>query len=138
VTASFPNAARLIVAAMESWQDDLPPDLKFHAGGKTPKDLQAQVPFARVTRAGGPTDEIQDFPITRIEVWADTLAQAEDVAEAIRVRLVAGHLFVPGMGMLDRTDCPSLHQEIEDDDNPHLRRVITTYQHACRRLSFSA
>lgn len=137
MTGRFPNAARLIVTAMDAWQGVLDPAERWQSGGVTPPDLHTRLPFVRVTRAGGPTEDIQDFPITRVEVWAATLAQAEDVAEAVRVRLVAGHLLVVGAGLLDRTDCLSLHQEIEDDDNPDLRRVVTTYQHAARRLSIS-
>lgn len=131
---SFPNAARVMVDAFETWQATLPQRLKFRSGGKTPKNLQEVVPFVRVTRAGGPTDVIQDFPITRVEVWAERLDDAEDIAEEIRVRLSEDFLWSPTYGQLDRTEAISLHQEIEDEDNPDLRRVMTTYQSSCRRL----
>lgn len=133
--AAFPNASRVLLAAFDSWQASLEDRLKFESGTATPADLQDVVPFVRASRIGGDTEEIQDFPVTRIEVWAARLDQAEDIAEEIRFRLIRAGVVHNQYGLLDRTTCVSLHQEVPDEDNPDLRRVMSTYEHACRCLS---
>jgi hypothetical protein len=108
-----------------------------HIGRETPSDLQDRLPFVAVARAGGPSDLVNDFPVVMVEVTAEDVVVAEEIAEQIRARVAPGP-YVDGpirnaRGQIDRGECASGHTEVDTAD-PFLRRLVTTYRLVCRRL----
>lgn len=123
----FPNPERILVADFEALAAG-----RWHAGGVTPRDLGSRLPFAALRRSGGPSDNVNDYPFLTVEVHAATIADATDVAEEIRQRLLSGSI-ANEHGQIDRALCTSAHTEIPAED-PALRRIVTVYRLTCRRL----
>lgn len=131
----WPNVERLLVAEFTAWQGDLEAEQTFTSGGVTPPDLEDHLPFVRVRRAGGVTDDVTDFPFVTVEVYSPTDAVSTDIAELIRRRLV-GDFIRNAHGLMDSAECVTPHQELPAA-NEALRRIVTSYRLACRRLPVS-
>jgi hypothetical protein len=132
VTA-WPNPETLLVAAFDAWQADLDVEDRWTSAGVTPADLQEHLPFVTVSCTGGPNDDVTRFPIVVVEVLAATYDRAMAVAQEIELRLLDG--FIRNVhGLMDGATQTSAHQEIPHPD-PEIRRVVTTYQLATRRLA---
>jgi hypothetical protein len=131
----FPNVEKLLVADLQvlAGAETIADGARWDADGVTPEDLQDHVPFVRVRRVGGPSDNVNDYPFAIVDVYAATYSAAIDIAEEIRAHLVAGHIR-NAHGQIDRTICTSAHTELEASD-PALRLISTTYRATCRRLS---
>lgn len=125
----FPNPERILVADLVVLVGGDP----LRVGAVTPPDLQDHVPFVKVQRIGGPSDSVNDFPFVTVEIYAATVAEATDLAEAIRARLAADHIRNVH-GQIDRSVCTSAHTELPWAD-PNLRRISTTYRCTLRRLT---
>lgn len=123
----FPNAERILVADFSVVAAG-----RWFAGGVTPPDLQARLPYVALRRSGGPSDVVNDYPFITVEVLAYTLAAATDVAEEVRQRLTQTPIRNV-YGQVDRAVCTTAHTEVPADD-PALRRLVTVYRLTCRRL----
>lgn len=122
----FPNPERILVEDFNILAGG-----RWYSGGATPRDLSRMLPFVSLRRSGGPSDNVNDYPFLTVEVYALTIAEATDVAEEVRQRLLAGFI-ANQYGQIDRALCTSAHTEIPAED-PALRRIVTVYRLTCRR-----
>ena len=121
----FPNPERVLVTEFDT-------SFPWESGGVTPADLEDHLPFVTVRRIGGNSDRVNDYPMLQIDVYSKTYAEATDVAEEVRRRLLDGPVFGPH-GQIDRTVCTSAHIELPAE-NEAMRRISTQYRATCRRL----
>lgn len=99
------------------------------AGAQTPPDLQTRLPFIRVVRIGGGSDQVNDSASIDLDVFADLYTSAELLAERVRQFLVGP----PPPALLDRVECVSGPQELPWDDTGPVRRFGATYLVVSRR-----
>jgi hypothetical protein len=130
VTGDYPNVERILLDefdALFDWESGavLPALL--------PDDVGSHLPFVVPRRIGGNADNVNDYPLIQIDVYADTYAVAMDVAEQIRHRLLSGHVYGPH-GQIDRAICTSAHIELPHEDEA-VRRFSTQYRVTCRRTA---
>lgn len=133
----FPNPETIVVLDLDTWQgllDEDDPD-RFTTDTVTPADLQDRLPLVTINRRGGAMDEIQDYPVVDVAVHGKTYNQVNDIAEAIRARLLSGYMRNQH-GLIDRFECITPHQEDPDAD-PGIRKVVTSYIAVARRLPMS-
>lgn len=119
----FPDVARVLVEDLETLAG------VGHTGTQTPVDLAGVLPFVRVLRVGGGSDRLNDLPVIDVDVFADTYAAAELLAERIRQRLVGPP---PAQPQLDRADCEVGPRELPWGDG-QIRRFGATYTLITRR-----
>lgn len=100
-------------------------------GTVTPKDLQAHLPFIRCRRFGGSDDRFTDTARVDVDVLAATRAEAVQVAEAVRQRLIS-HPARVGTVVLDRITTTTAPREVPWED-PNVRRLTATYTVLARR-----
>lgn len=97
-------------------------------GTETPANLQAALPFIRVTRRGGPDDHVSDYPRVDVDVFAATRAAGVALSSTIRDHLRFG-FSITGV---DRVVTESSAQELPWED-PGVRRWTSTFQVVTRR-----
>lgn len=131
---TFPQAERIALAVLEDLGLSVPP---FGAGSRTPDDLQDVLAngkgFVRIVRGPGPCDDIDDQPTLRIDVFHLTLPGAEDLGEAVRVRLM-DEVVKNEHGCIDRITCPVGYSELPWPD-PGVVRLQAIYQALVRRTN---
>ncbi|EPD63176.1 DUF3168 domain-containing protein [Streptomyces sp. HGB0020] len=123
--APFPDVEDLLVQALA--------DLST-TGTVYSADLDDELPFTRVRRAGGTDDRRTDSALVDVETAAATRAQAWQVARAIQQRLLSGPLHVAGVGVVDRAVTEVGLRGVLLD-NTRLRGVLATYRLSLRRLT---
>lgn len=102
----FPNAARTIAKILE------PIAGTNKIGTRTPASLTpAVMPYVRVRRLGGPSDQVNDFAYIHIDVLSDNLDAAEQLSERIRQKLTTEKLAY-GAVVVDRISCESAPEEM--------------------------
>ena len=93
-------------------------------------ELEAKLPFVRVTKLGGTDDGITDFSRFDFDVFALTVDQAntiaDDIRDALKPRTRVGSAIIDTV----RTDA-SPHKV--PWDNLKIKRVLATYQISARR-----
>jgi hypothetical protein len=80
-------------------------------GIATPADLTGLMPFARVTRSGGPRDRINDFARITVDVLDNDYARGQAMAEDIAAYLEPARQRL-GAVVLDRIAVDSAPQEV--------------------------
>lgn len=81
------------------------------AGITTPSSLTGLLPFARVTRSGGPRDRLSDYARIDVDVLDNNYLRGLRAAEDISALLERGRLRYGGV-VLDRVDVDSGPQEV--------------------------
>lgn len=71
-----------------------------HVDSETPDDLEAQLPFLQVVRYGGPDDGVTDSAAVDVDWFAETRAEALDLARRGHQILLAGRL-IYGAALID-------------------------------------
>jgi hypothetical protein len=100
------------------------------AGTETPADLDAQLPFVRVMRRGGPTDRLNDRPRLDIDVFAATRSAGVPLALEIVRHLMDDY----SVSAVDRFECEAGPAELPWSDGA-VRRWGMTFQAVARRTS---
>lgn len=117
----------------------------FPVEGRTPKDLQARLPFVRVTKPSGSDDRITDRATIDVDVYAATRAEAMRIANVIREHLTSQphRVVIPeGVMVIDRArtvvapfdpppPSPTSDGTVMD---PNIRRVAASYSISARRV----
>lgn len=95
------------------------------AGGETPADLEAKLPFVRVERIGGPDERFTMHPRIAVDVFAATADEARTVAGQVRDSLVflSGPI---GNAVIRRVRCDSGPSR-QPWANPAVRRLGASY-----------
>ncbi len=102
------------------------------AGTETPADLAEQLPFVRVMRGGGPTDQVNDYPRVDLDVFAGTYAAGVLLARRIQNYLLGPP---PPIWQLDRATCETgVHELPWSDDSGGPRRFGMTFMFTARRV----
>lgn len=102
-----------------------------HTGIRTPKNLEEVLPFARIMRFGGASDQLNDHARVEIDVFAATYAEAEELAERIRERMVGPP---PAVRVFDRVDCMTAPRELPwGEEDGDVRRFGAEYAITARR-----
>lgn len=65
-------------------------DMGYEAYVRVPKDRPSR--FVTVERTGGGVADMVDYPLVAIQTWAETQAEAEQDANAIRMVALVGQL----------------------------------------------
>jgi hypothetical protein len=107
-------------------------------GTETPADLEANLPYIRVTRTGGADDLVTDTATVSVDVFAANATDAKDTAEQARQRLTLGPFgtgtsFATGHGRIDRARTVTAPQMLPPTDTDNLRLVVASYQVQMRR-----
>jgi hypothetical protein len=118
---AFPDAETVIMALL----GDI-----AHTVTSTPNPLVP--PVIRIQRVGGADDRLTDFPRVEVAIYGENRAQAWDLAERCRQRILASPRTVVAGALVDnaRTDTPA--QQVPYD-NTDIRRVVAFYRFAWRR-----
>lgn len=101
-------------------------------GSETPANLQDVLPFIRVRRIGGSDDLITDAARVDVQVYAADAAQAKQLAETARQRILAGSA-VTSHGVLDHGRTEAGPMILPADDTAGIRRIVSTYRVSVRR-----
>ncbi len=120
----FPDVTRLLVEDLQALAGD------GHTGGQTPAGLEELLPFIRILRTGGPSDQTSDHPIVEVDVFAATYAAGERLAEQVRQRLVGPP---PPIPVLDKVRCDIAPRELPWGDPAVVRRFQAIYAITTRR-----
>lgn len=103
--ARFPNAPRTVAKLLEQLSGN------GRAGTRTPASLTGLMPYVRVTRIGGNSDEVSDYARIAIDVIGDNLTAIEDLSERIRQFLTQNKLRL-GRAVIDRVTVDAAPQEV--------------------------
>ncbi len=127
--ARFPDVVRLI--AQQIVYEGIVP--LGRAGSQTPADLLANLPFIRINRVGGASDEVSDRPVIDVDVFHETSLQGQAFADEIRHFLTMTDLpVIYGYGAVDRIVCLTGPRELPWADT-RVRRFGATYRVTTRR-----
>jgi hypothetical protein len=127
----FPNVPRLL-ASLLTTAAIVPAG---RVGTETPATLDTQLPFIRVRRVGGNSDQVNDYPTVDVDVFHSTAVNGESLAELVRQYLTTPGLpAVPLRGVIDRVECMTGPQELPWADT-RVRRFGATYRITCRRYT---
>ncbi len=100
-----------------------------NVGPQTPEDLASRPWFIRARRIDGGSDEVNDYPVMEVDVFAPTYAVGEPLAERVRQWLTRRRV----SPLIDRVDCPTGPQELPWGDG-RMRRFGATYDVVARRI----
>lgn len=108
-----------------------------HVGSQTPADLQARLPFVRVTRYGGADDGITDAADIDVDCYGSRRTPTLRLAEQVRERLTRGSHVVSSDGsrvVIDRVDTIlAPFQPPADDLDAKVHRFTASYSVRARR-----
>jgi hypothetical protein len=121
----FPDVQRALATLLEPLAGG-----EAHTGIETPAGLQEVLPFIRVTRGGGPSDNVNDYARVDIDVFHSTYAESEPLAERVR-QFLTGQKHRLGAVVIDRIECPNTPAELPWA--PGIRRMGATYTVVSRR-----
>lgn len=127
----FPDAARTIAKILEPLVGN-----PLRIGTRTPASLTGLMPFVRVVRRGGPSDDLNDYAYVYVDVIGDNLAAAEKLAEQIRQKLTTTKVRL-GSIIVDRVTCDSAPEEVEPWASG-INRYESRYTIVFRRYSAAA
>lgn len=96
------------------------------AGVETPNDLLANLPFALVTRVGGPTDYITDQGTIDVDVFNTTRSTASDSIGLVHNRMLALRGTAVAGCVVDDVDVLMGPRWVDYADE-HARRYVATY-----------
>lgn len=82
-----------------------------HTGITTPASFTGVMPFARVTRIGGPRDRLNDYARLAVDVFDDDYDRGAGLAENIQALLEPGRLRY-GAVLIDRVTTDSAPTEV--------------------------
>jgi hypothetical protein len=99
-------------------------------GTETPEDLASRPWFVRAHRIEGGSDQVNDYPLMEVDVFAATYAVAEPLAERVRQWLTRRR----PSPLVDRIDCLSGPHELPWGDGT-MRRWGATYEAVARRMA---
>jgi hypothetical protein len=128
----FPNMPRLLAALLTN----AGLIAAGRIGTETPATLDTQLPFIRVRRVGGNSDQVNDYPTVDVEVFHNSAVNGESLAELVRQYLTAPGLpaGVTARGVIDRVEVLNGPQELPWADT-RVRRFGATYRITCRRIT---
>lgn len=101
----FPDAARTVAKLLE------PLASPQRVGTRTPASLTGVMPFIRVTRRGGSSDEVNDYARIYIDVLATDVGAAELLSERIR-EFLTSRTHRLGRAVIDRVSVDSAPEEL--------------------------
>jgi hypothetical protein len=102
-----------------------------HTGTETPANLQDVLPFIRVVRTGGFSDQVNDYATVDIDTFDATYRTGvKPLAERVR-QFLTGQTHRVGGVVLDRITCPNAPAELPWA--PGMRRMGATYTVVSRR-----
>lgn len=101
-----------------------------NVGPETPADLAGRHVFVRARRVDGGNDDINDYPVVDVDVFAVRYDVGEPLAEQVRQRLTQRR----SSPLLDRIDCSTGPRELPWGDGT-VRRFGATYEVVARRRS---
>lgn len=107
-----------------------------HVGSETPSDLQARLPFVRVTRYGGADDGITDNADIDVDCYGSRRSATLRLAEQVRELLTRGSHVVSSDGaqvVVDRVATILAPFQPPDDGDPAVRRFTASYSVRARR-----
>lgn len=93
---------------------------------ETPQDLLSVLPFALVTRVGGPTDYITDMGTIDVDVFNTTRTTALDTMTLVHNRMLALRGTAVSGCVIDDVDVLMGPRWIDYGDE-HVKRYIATY-----------
>lgn len=123
----FPDVQAALVALLEQLAGGAQ-----HTGIETPENLQDVMPFIRVRRVAGASDQLHDYADVDVDVFAAEYRQAEPLAERVR-QFLTGPKHRVGDVVLDRIVCQSAPVELPWA--PGVRRIGATYLVVSRRYT---
>lgn len=91
-----------------------------------PEDLLAHLPFAKVTRVGGPTDFITDQGTIDVDVFHTTRTTASDTAHLVHNRMLALRGIQVSGCLIDDVDVLMAPRWVDYEDE-HARRYVASY-----------
>ncbi len=100
-----------------------------NVGPETPDDLVSREWFIRAHRIDGGSDEVNDYPVMEVDVFAPTYAVGEPLAERVRQWLTRRRV----SPLIDRVECPNGPIELPWGDG-RMRRFGATYDVVARRI----
>ncbi len=101
-----------------------------NVGAETPEDLATRPWFIRAHRIDGGSDQVNDFPLMEVDVFAPTYATGEPLAEQVRQWLTRRR----PSPVVDRIDCLTGPRELPWGDGT-MRRWGATYEAVARRVA---
>lgn len=111
---------------------DDPGKVDTHVGAEMPgPSLAERMPFAWIRRTGGSDLFLTDYPVVDIDIFGRTRRDAYDLAESIRVRLLATPVLAGGVVIDTATTRTSPTRLPWDNEN--VRRWGATYELSVRR-----
>ena len=93
---------------------------------ETPEDLLANLPFAMVTRVGGPTDYITDQGTIDVDVFNTIRTTALDTANLVHTRMLALRGQAVSGCVIDDVDVLMAPRWVDFGDE-HVKRYVATY-----------
>lgn len=127
----FPNLKPVVVALLAGWID---------ADTKTPPDLAAALPFARVTGRGGSDDRITARRLFDVDVFAATEKACDDLAELVAQRLTSSARCVTldgGLVLVDGGETVTAAQIVPWSSDRDVWRSVGTYALKVRRTGMT-
>ena len=115
----FPNIERLIAAIFTSHLGGTD-----HVGSETPDDLEAHLPFLRVTRVGGARTHLVDYPVVDLDYFDVDEATGAPRASVIENRLLTKP---PPHPAIDYATCEPAFRELPWGDSETVRRWNATF-----------
>lgn len=121
----FPNPVQVLVNNLQTLAG-----ATDRTGNQTPADFTGRLPFIRIIRIGGGSDNLDDRSTVEIDVFDSTYTAAVRLAEQVRQYLVGPP---PGPWQLDKVICDAGPRELPWA-NTDVRRLGATYGVVARRL----
>jgi len=125
----FPDAPKTVAKLLEPLAPAVTAGSRV--GTRFPSTLTGVMPFIRVTRHGGPSDEVSDYAFVHVDVLSDSLSAAEVLSERIRQKLTTERLRL-GSAVVDRVECTSAPEEMPPWA-PNINRFEARYTVVFRR-----
>lgn len=97
-------------------------------GGETPKTLQSDVPYLRITRTGGSDDHmVTDRASVSVDVFAASRSDAKTIAGQVRQMLLNELPAATDHGILDRATTQAGPTPLPPTDSDNLRLAVASY-----------
>lgn len=101
-------------------------------GPETPKTLQSQIPYLRVTRTGGTSDRVTDRASVSVDVFAADRDTAKAIAGQVRRMLLTELPAATAHGVIDWATVNAGPAVLPATDSDNLRLAVASYQLSTR------